>query len=111
MPRSPVSDGPGFGLPAASGDAARDAGATYSVEPASSTGGVSGGMMPGAVLERDLAVAHVDDDRLSGAELLVEELLGERVLHQLRRLCGGAGRAPRALSYPRSASRVLASSV
>lgn len=46
MPRSPVSDGPGFGLPAASGDAARDAGATYSVEPASSTGGVSGGMMP-----------------------------------------------------------------
>jgi DNA-directed RNA polymerase specialized sigma24 family protein len=38
--------GPGFGLSAASQDAARDAVSTYSVEPASSTGGVSGGTTP-----------------------------------------------------------------
>jgi len=38
--------GPGFGLSAALVGVAGDAGSTYSVEPASSTGGVSGGMMP-----------------------------------------------------------------
>jgi hypothetical protein len=47
MPRSPVPErGPGFGLAAALRRATGDAGSTYSVEPASSTGGVSGGMTP-----------------------------------------------------------------
>src|SRR5207249_5113727 len=33
-------------------------------------------------LEDDLAVVDVDDDRLARLELLPQELLGERVLHQ-----------------------------
>ena len=54
----------------------------YSVEPASSTGGTSGGSMPPVCSNTISPSTRVHDDRLAGAELLVEELLGERVLDQ-----------------------------
>ena len=73
MPRSPVPErGPGFGLRAAQGGG--DAGATYSVQPASSTSAVSGGTTSAPCPNRNsdrlyLALKEVIDARVWGGIL------------------------------------------
>ena len=61
-------------------------------------------------VEDDLAVDLVDQDRLAGPELLVQELLGQRVLHEPLDRAPQRSSAQR-LIPPRSARNVLARSV